>query len=81
MGYAEYGVAGNLPPTANAGPNQTITLPTSTVTLAGSGTDPDAGTVVAYLWTQISGPTAGTITNPTSAGTTVTGMISGYLSA
>ena len=76
MGYAEYGVAGNLPPTANAGPNQTITLPTSTVTLAGSGTDPD-GTVVAYLWTKISGPTAGTITNPTSAGTTVTGMVQG----
>ncbi len=76
MGYAEYGVAGNLPPTANAGPNQTITLPTSTVTLAGSGTDPD-GTVVAYLWTKISGPTAGTITNPASAGTTITGLVQG----
>ena len=76
MGYAEYGVAGNLPPTANAGPNQTITLPTNTVTLAGSGTDPD-GTIVAYLWTKISGPAAGTITNPASAGTTVTGLVQG----
>ncbi len=31
----------NIPPTANAGPDQTITLPTNTVTLFGSGNDPD----------------------------------------
>ncbi|MEP7255326.1 MAG: hypothetical protein ABI666_06090, partial [Ferruginibacter sp.] len=76
MGYAEYGVAGNTPPTANAGPDQTITLPTNSVTLAGSGTDPD-GTVTAYLWTKISGPAAGTITNANTAGTTVTGLVQG----
>ncbi len=76
MGYAEYGSVGNTPPTANAGPNQTITLPTNSVTLAGSGTDPD-GTVTAYLWTKVSGPAAGTITNPNAAGTTVTGLAQG----
>ena len=57
-------------------PNQTITLPTNTVTLSGSGTDAD-GNITAYLWTKISGPTAGTITNPNSATTTVTGMVQG----
>ena len=57
--------AANIPPTANAGQNQVITLPTNYVTLSGSGTDAD-GNIVGYLWTKISGPTAGTITNPNS---------------
>ena len=66
----------NQPPAADAGSNQTITLPTNTVTLSGSGTDPD-GTIAAYLWIKISGPTSGTITNATSATTTVTGLVQG----
>ncbi|HMU46596.1 MAG TPA: hypothetical protein PKC72_09520, partial [Chitinophagaceae bacterium] len=41
----------NQSPTANAGPDQTITLPVNTVTVNGSGTDPD-GTITAYLWTK-----------------------------
>ena len=52
----------NIPPTANAGTDQTITLPTNTVSLSGSGTDPD-GTISSYSWTKISGPASGTITN------------------
>lgn len=64
--------APNVPPTANAGSPQTITLPTSSVTLSGSGTDPD-GTIVGYLWRQVSG-VAATITSSTSASTTVTGL-------
>ncbi len=63
--------AANIAPTANAGNDQTITLPTSTVTLSGSGTDPD-GTISAYSWTKISGPVTGTITNAAAASTTVT---------
>jgi hypothetical protein len=43
----------NLPPTANAGANQTITLTpgqtTTNITLTGSGTDAD-GTVASYAW-------------------------------
>ena len=68
--------AANIAPTANAGANQAITLPTSTVSLSGSGTDTD-GTISAYSWTKISGPSAGTITNATSASTTVTGLVQG----
>ena len=39
-------------------------------------------TVILLLtcWTKISGPTAGTITNPNSATTTVTGMVQGVYS-
>jgi hypothetical protein len=65
-------IAANIPPTANAGANQTITLPTSSVTLTGSGSDPD-GTIVGYAWAKISGPASGTITSPSTASTTVTG--------
>jgi hypothetical protein len=80
MGYAETAGSGgggsNVPPTANAGPDQTITLPTSTVSLTGTGTDSD-GTIASYLWTKTAGPTAGTITNSSSASTTVTGLVQG----
>ncbi|GAB2830617.1 PKD domain-containing protein [Ferruginibacter profundus] len=76
MGFAEYGGITNNPPTANAGTDQSITLPTNTVTLTGSGTDTD-GTISAYLWTKISGPTAGTIANSASATTTVTALVQG----
>ena len=68
--------AANIPPTANAGTDQLITLPTSTVSLTGTGTDTD-GSISAYSWTKISGPAAGTITNATSAATTVTGLVQG----
>ncbi len=66
----------NVPPTANAGVDQTITLPTSTATLTGSGADSD-GSIVAFLWRKISGPTGGVITSATSATTGVTGLTAG----
>jgi hypothetical protein len=63
--------SGNISPIADAGTDQTITLPTSTVTLTGSGTDSD-GTIVSYGWTKVSGPTGGTITSSSSATTGIT---------
>lgn len=60
----------NQSPTANAGTDQTITLPTTTATLSGSGTDTD-GSVISYNWSQMSGPTA-TIGTATSASTATT---------
>jgi len=68
--------AANAPPTANAGSNQTITLPTSTVSLSGSGTS-SSGTISLYAWTKISGPSSGTITSSSSASTTVSGLTQG----
>src|SRR6185312_4727022 len=65
----------NVPPTANAGTDQTITLPTSQVTLTGSGTDSD-GSIGSYSWSKVSGGTA-TITSASSATTTVTGLAAG----
>jgi hypothetical protein len=61
-------------PTAYAGTNQTITLPTSSVTLNGSGS---TGSITSYLWTLVSGPNTPVITTPTAVSTTVTGLIQG----
>lgn len=60
----------NQAPTANAGADITITLPTNTTTLYGSGADAD-GVITSYSWTYVSGPPAGgyTIAN-TNAATT-----------
>ncbi len=66
----------NIPPVANAGADKTITLPTSNVSLNGSGTDAD-GTISSYLWTKISGPASAVISNTTSANTTVTSLSQG----
>ena len=65
----------NISPVANAGLDKSVTLPTSSVTLTGSGTDAD-GTIATYLWTKISG-TNGIITNPGQAQTTVTSLLQG----
>ena len=68
--------APNQPPVANAGLDQTITLPVNIVTLSGSGSDVD-GTIASYSWTKISGPVSSTIVNPTTAATDVTGLVQG----
>jgi hypothetical protein len=70
------GTATNQAPVANAGADQVIILPTSSVTLSGSGTDA-SGTITAYSWSEISGPSSAPITSATSASTTVTSLIQG----
>jgi len=66
----------NQLPTSNAGNDQTIQLPTSTASLAGSGTDAD-GSIASYAWTKSSGPAGGTITTPAASNTTITGLAQG----
>jgi hypothetical protein len=59
----------NVAPLANAGATQTVPE-SSTVTLAGSGTDSD-GTITSYVWTQTAGP-AVVLTNANTAAVTFT---------
>jgi hypothetical protein len=66
----------NLPPTANAGSDITLTLPANSTTLSGSGTDAD-GTIASYAWTRISGPTTFTLVTAGAATTTLTNLIAG----
>lgn len=68
--------ASNVPPAANAGTDKSITLPVNSVTLCGSGTDSD-GSITAYNWSQVSGPSVATIASPSSASTAVSSLIQG----
>jgi len=59
----------NKVPVADAGQSKTIAYPDSVV-LSGTGTDAD-GKVVAYLWSQVSGPASSIIVNPGAASTAI----------
>jgi regulation of enolase protein 1 (concanavalin A-like superfamily) len=61
----------NLAPVANAGPDQSITLPTNSVTLNGSATDdgqPNGS--ITYSWKKLTGPGKVTFGNASQAVTT-----------
>ena len=67
----------NQSPKANAGPDVTITLPTNSTTLNGTASaDPD-GTIKAYKWTKVSGPTQFTIADSSAASTRVSNLVAG----
>jgi hypothetical protein len=67
----------NRPPMANAGPDQTISLPTNTVNIDGSAsTDPD-NNITGYTWTKISGPATFTIVNVNSVQTQINNLVEG----
>jgi hypothetical protein len=68
--------AANVLPIANAGSDRAITLPTNTITQIGSGSDAD-GTIVAYLWTQVSGPSLATIASSSSATSAFNNLVAG----
>ncbi|MEP6675902.1 MAG: PKD domain-containing protein [Ferruginibacter sp.] len=69
----------NIPPTANAGSDQFIILPSNSVSLTGNGTDAD-GIIVSYGWNKIAGPVNFSISSPSTASTTVTGLTEGVYS-
>jgi alpha-tubulin suppressor-like RCC1 family protein len=67
------------PPTVSAGNDQTITLPTSTVTLTATASETN-GTIVSYKWVQLSGPSISTIVTSGQASTVVNGLVAGVYS-
>jgi len=71
-------VVPNQPPVVSAGANQTITLPTNTVTLNGTATDDGlpSGTLL-VTWSLVSGPAAVTFATPNAPVTQATFPISG----
>ncbi|MDQ3290992.1 MAG: T9SS type A sorting domain-containing protein, partial [Bacteroidota bacterium] len=66
----------NTAPLANAGSDVTITLPTNSVTLNGTGTDKE-GAIKQYIWNQVSGPSASKISNTLIANPVVSGLAAG----
>jgi hypothetical protein len=65
----------NQAPAVNAGPDVSITLPTSSVDLTGSATDPD-GSIAGSNWSQVSGPNQATILS-TGTSANVSGLVAG----
>lgn len=65
----------SIPPTVNAGVNQTIQLPTNSVTVTATAVA-SSGSITGYSWVKVSGGAA-TITSATSASTTITGLVAG----
>lgn len=59
-------------PSVNAGQDQTV-IPGTEVTLNGSGSDPDGGTVT-FSWSQVSGPSI-TLTNSNSASASTASLV------
>ena len=66
----------NQAPVANAGVNRSVTLPANQLVLSGTGTDAD-GTVVAYHWQQISGPSTANFSSFEVAGPTISALVVG----
>ena len=56
----------NKPPIAVAGPDQTIILPTDSILLNGSASNDPDGTITAWQWKKISGPSSSNIVNANS---------------
>jgi hypothetical protein len=46
----------NTPPTADAGPDQTVDVGETVALNGGASSDPDVGQTLTYLWSQTSGP-------------------------
>lgn len=71
----------NLPPIANAGPDQSLVIPSTATTInsvlnGSASTDPE-GKPLTYGWIKLSGPAAGTVVTTNAAITPVTGLIVG----
>lgn len=62
-------------PVADAGPDKTVILPTSSVTLNGSGTDD--GTIVSYQWQQVSGPSTASLSGASTPNLTAGSLVNG----
>jgi hypothetical protein len=67
----------NSAPVADAGDNQGISLPKSSVTLHGELSYDNDGTINKYLWSYVSGPSGYTIANKSEPKTEVSGLVKG----
>ncbi|MBO9635171.1 MAG: T9SS type A sorting domain-containing protein, partial [Chitinophagaceae bacterium] len=69
--------APNQLPIANAGADLVVVLPNPVITLNGSSSIDNDGTITTWKWTRISGPNTVTITNDNTKLASVTGVIVG----
>jgi hypothetical protein len=65
----------NQPPTVNAGGNKSLVLPTNSIILNGTASDPD-GSIASVAWTKASGPSA-TMSNANTNNLTLSNLVAG----
>ncbi len=70
-------LATNKPPTAIAGQDTSLTLPTDSLLLDGSASSDPDGSINEWLWTKISGPVTFTIFDAAATKTVVKNLVSG----
>jgi hypothetical protein len=70
-------INGNKPPTAIAGPDQAIILPTDSILLDGSASNDPDGMISEWLWKKISGPASFAIVNAATTKTVVRDLDTG----
>ena len=66
----------NTPPTVNAGNDVTITLPTNSVVMKATASDP-GGSIAKYVWTKVAGPSSYSISDISGLNPTVVGLVAG----
>ncbi len=71
--------ATNIPPVANPGPSISLTLPTNSTTLNGTGSSDPDGTISSYSWTKISGPNTPATSGANTATLSLSGLIAGTI--
>ncbi|HYC86901.1 MAG TPA: T9SS type A sorting domain-containing protein, partial [Chryseosolibacter sp.] len=71
----QFSVVTNSPPIADAGSDETITLPADSVTLDAAGSSDDG--TVSFSWTMISGPSSPTLVSPNQQTTLVRDLVEG----
>jgi hypothetical protein len=67
----------NRTPVANAGPDQTITLPVNIVALDGTASSDPDNNITGYTWTKIEGPFSFTLTNASTGKAELTNLVPG----
>lgn len=66
----------NQSPVANAGTDKALILPNNSIDITGTGSDAD-GTVAAYVWTKVAGPSTFTLANSNTATVKVSNLVAG----
>jgi hypothetical protein len=66
----------NIAPTADAGADKSVTLPTNTVALSGTAADPD-GSISKVNWAQTNGPNTALLSAATALATNVSNCVQG----
>lgn len=77
MTFAYTGPLGFMPPVADAGENVAVTLPATTASLNGSGSNDPGGDTITYSWEQVYGPSVIAFNTNTSMSPAISNLVQG----